>query len=148
MKPYLIEVVFELQIILEKVRIFVREMSKGGPAANDSSNAANSEKAVAKPKIDLNAAQPVKQEAKPKAVSKQHTGGKRKFESTEKFYASAKDIYACFTDAKCISAYTQSPAKVSQKFSYLRVIHILNQHKNVVCITASSHYINLLDEWF
>lgn len=104
-----------MQVILEKVRMFVKEMSQGGPAAG-SKSAPDSVKAAARPKLDLHAAQPVKQEAKPKPVSKQHTGGKRKFESTEKFYARATDIYACFTDAKCISAYTQSPAKVQQSY--------------------------------
>ena len=92
----------------------MKEISHGGPAAN-SEDAPALQKASAKPKLDLQTAQPEKQEAKAKPVSKQHTGGKRKFESTEKFYASARDIYACFTDAKCISAYTQSPAKVPQK---------------------------------
>lgn len=31
---------------------------------------------------------------------------------TEKFYCSATDIYECFTDARKVMAYTQSPAEV------------------------------------
>lgn len=101
-----------LQAILAKIRAFVKEMSKGGPAAKGGGAA---DSAPVKSKVDLDLAQPIRKEVKSKDVqkTKQHAGGKRTFESTEKFYARARDIYNCFTEAKCISAYTQSPAKVS-----------------------------------
>lgn len=102
-----------LQALLEKVRIFVKEMAAGGPAASRSQGGASNPQ-PARPKIDLASAQQPKADAKQVERAKQHKGGKRTFEATEKFYARAKDIYACFTDARCISAYTQSPSKVRQ----------------------------------
>lgn len=100
-----------LQAILEKVRIFVKEMSSGGPAAQSKGGFSADQPKTNK--VDLHATPVQKPEPKVKEKPKPHAGGKRTFESTEKFYARAKDIYACFTDAKCISAYTQSPAKVT-----------------------------------
>lgn len=97
--------------ILKQVKIFVKEFAAGGPAATRSSESS------ATPKQPLT--QPAKAFAETsqpqkcgKAAAKSSSGSRSKFESTEKFYARAKDIYDCFTDAKCISAYTQSPSTV------------------------------------
>ena len=100
-----------VQAISDRIRAFVKDISKGGPVAQ--SGAAEVQASTGKMKLDLGSSQQQKAEPKAREKPKPHAGGKRTFESTEKFYARAKDIYDCFTDAKCISAYTQSPAKVS-----------------------------------
>jgi len=100
-----------LQAILKQVQVFVKEFAAGGPAAMGSGeSSAPPKQPVKQPaKAFAETSQPQKKE---KAAAKSSSGSRSKFESTEKFYARAKDIYNCFTDSKCISAYTQSPSTV------------------------------------
>lgn len=105
---------YNVQALLDQIRIFVKEISHGGPAARTDSNGAapsKSQTGVAKA-ADLMAKLQDKPEPAKEVKAKNNTGGKRIFESKEKFYARAEDIYACFTDSQRVSAYTQSPSKV------------------------------------
>lgn len=49
---------------------------------------------------------------KAKAASKAEDSGTRSLKLTERFYARPRDLYECFTDARRLQGFTQSPAKV------------------------------------
>ena len=49
--------------------------------------------------------------AAPAAATAAGPGSGQQIKLTEKFYASARDIFDCFTDPRRIMAYTQSPAE-------------------------------------
>ena len=103
-----------MQAILDKVRAFVKEISNGGPAAKADGNAPVQSKlpSASIKAVNLSTSLPKKQKAAIEEKAKNRAEGKRKFETKEKFYARAGDIYACFTDSKRASAFTQSPSKV------------------------------------
>ena len=99
-----------LQAILKQIKVFVKELAAGGPAARggaDSFTPAKKQPVNTTAETATGSSQPQTQEKKSSASK-----SRSKFETMEKFYARAKDIYACFTDEKGISAYTQSPSKV------------------------------------
>lgn len=100
--------------ILKQVKVFVKEFAAGGPAAGgaDSSTAA---KQPVKTTTNTVAESSQLQKHEKKAATPSSSKSRSKFETTEKFYAGVKDIYNCFTDAKCISAYTQSPSTVNAR---------------------------------
>ena len=100
---------FTLQAILKQIKLFVKEFAAGGPAAKSGFDSSTPAKQPVQKtaKTTMETSQPQKQKKKSLASK-----SRSKFETSEKFYARAKDIYACFTDEKCISAYTQSPSKV------------------------------------
>ena len=104
-----------VQILLERLRQFVKEIQAGGSAADGSSQAT-----VKKPQenvktIQVEAVGSEKQKAK---IEEQRSSGrigkKRKFATTEKFYARRQDIFECFVNPQKIAAYTRSPAQVHQ----------------------------------
>lgn len=100
------------QAILQQVKMFVREFAAGGPAAPGAAQLSPAAKqpveSTSPAAADISQLQKQEKKAAKPAASKSRSN----FESTEKFYAGAKDIYNCFTDSKCISAYTQSPSTV------------------------------------
>ncbi|KAK2079203.1 hypothetical protein QBZ16_002894 [Prototheca wickerhamii] len=61
---------------------------------------------------ELRAGAPAAAEAKPAAPQKRD---RRRIELRESFYASASDIYDCFTNGVRMQAYTQSPAQVDAR---------------------------------
>jgi len=99
--------------ILQQVKMFVREFAAGGPAAPGAAQLSPAAKqpveSTSPAAADISQLQKQEKKAAKPAASKSRSN----FESTEKFYAGAKDIYNCFTDSKCISAYTQSPSTVT-----------------------------------
>ncbi|XP_043692537.1 activator of 90 kDa heat shock protein ATPase homolog [Telopea speciosissima] len=108
-------------IVLEKVRVYVQSMAKGGPAKEEleikkpSTNESSSSPAAIAPSTATatSTATPT-----PPAQTKKDTKGKKGFKSislTEKFHCRAKDIYEIMMDENRWKGFTQSNAKINRE---------------------------------
>ncbi|XP_042490822.1 activator of 90 kDa heat shock protein ATPase homolog [Macadamia integrifolia] len=104
-------------IVLEKVRVYVESMAKGGPAKEElevkkpSTNKSSSSPAVTAPATATAIATPPAQ-TKKDAKSKE---GFKSISLTEKFNCRAKDIYEIMMDENRWKGFTQSNAKISRE---------------------------------
>lgn len=93
-------------VIFKAIATFVKELRAGGPLIGAQGDGKEHVGAQGAPVVNQHATQqeiaPEPQKTKPKG---------RSIEIVEKFYASSKDIYDCFTDPGRIKAYTGSGAE-------------------------------------
>ncbi|KAK1287818.1 hypothetical protein QJS10_CPB19g01639 [Acorus calamus] len=97
-------------IVLEKIRVFVDAMAKGGPAKDDLE--------VKKPKSDaaVVAAPVVKEEEKKKKTKREEKGkeGFKTIQLSERFNCRARDLYEILMDERRWKGFTQSNARISR----------------------------------
>ncbi|RMZ55348.1 hypothetical protein APUTEX25_003486 [Auxenochlorella protothecoides] len=105
-------------LIVKHGRPFVSELRAGGPVTKGGSEAASDNGAASAAR----GAAPAATSAAPAATDAPAASGsgraprdRRRIELTERFYASAQDIYECFTDARRVLAFTQSPAELDAR---------------------------------
>lgn len=99
-------------IVHQTLARFVKELREGGPVAKEDGSSA------AEPAPALRSAPSTSEPAataKPATRASQRGRDRRRIEIKESFYASASDIYDCFTNGAKMQAYTQSPAQVDAK---------------------------------
>jgi activator of HSP90 ATPase len=105
--------------VREAVATLVRELRAGGPAAGAAPPRAEGAAAAlgpAAPPPPIPAPVPPPPPAKAKAEDAgANEGGTATIEITEKFFASAADIFSCFTDAGKMAAYTRAPAEADAR---------------------------------
>lgn len=99
-------------VVHRALATFVRELRAGGPVAKDGSAGEQAAPAAPAPAPAAPASTSAAAEAKPAAQQKRD---RRRIELRESFYASASDIYDCFTNGARMQAYTQSPAQVDAR---------------------------------
>ncbi|KAJ1700099.1 hypothetical protein LUZ63_008611 [Rhynchospora breviuscula] len=107
-------------IILEKIRVYVDTMSKGGPAKDEldskkpPSNAAS--KAAPAPVTSTKTAPATEQKGKDRQEKKKKSKeGFKNISLTEKFYCRARDLYEILMDENRWKGFTQSNARVSRE---------------------------------
>lgn len=107
-----------LQVVYRAMSQFVSELRAGGPVTKGGSEAASDNGAASAAR----GAAPAATSATPAATDAPAASGsgraprdRRRIELTERFYASAQDIYECFTDARRVLAFTQSPAELDAR---------------------------------
>ncbi|KAK9290392.1 hypothetical protein L1049_008561 [Liquidambar formosana] len=102
-------------LILEKVRVYVETMAKGGPAKDELEvkKVSSSSKAAAAP-----VAEPAKSEVKKEPKKEAKKEGKKGFKTitlTEKFSCRAKDLFEIMMDENRWKGFTQSNARISKE---------------------------------
>ncbi|XP_034693560.1 activator of 90 kDa heat shock protein ATPase homolog [Vitis riparia] len=103
-------------MILEKVRVYVQSMAKGGPAKDElevkkaPGSAAKSSVSSAAAASNIGAQKEVK-----KAVKKEEKKGFKTITLTEKFSCRAKDMFEIMMDENRWKGFTQSNAKISKE---------------------------------
>lgn len=103
-------------VILEKVRVYVESMAKGGPAKDDldgkkaPASAAKSSVSSAAAVSNVGAQKEVKKE-----VKKEEKKGFKTIKLTEKFSCRAKDMFEILMDENRWKGFTQSNAKISKE---------------------------------
>ncbi|XP_009146651.2 activator of 90 kDa heat shock protein ATPase homolog [Brassica rapa] len=102
-------------VVLEKVRVFVEAMAKGGPCRDELENKKVAPKSVAAAaaveKTSVLPAVVVKEKEKKKVKTKE---GFKTITMTEKFSCRAKDLYEILMDENRWKGFTQSNAKISK----------------------------------
>uniref|UniRef100_A0A7N0TXT9 Activator of Hsp90 ATPase AHSA1-like N-terminal domain-containing protein n=1 Tax=Kalanchoe fedtschenkoi TaxID=63787 RepID=A0A7N0TXT9_KALFE len=103
-------------LILEKVRVYVESMAKGGPAAAKDENL-QVKKAAAAPTSSANNAAAASNNAAeaPKKAKKEEKKGFKSITLTEKFSCRARDLYEILMDENRWKGFTQSNAKISKE---------------------------------
>lgn len=103
-------------VILEKVRVYVQSMAKGGPAKDElevkkaPGSAAKSSVSSAAAASNVGAQKEVKKE-----VKKEEKKGFKTITLTEKFSCRAKDMFEIMMDENRWKGFTQSNAKISKE---------------------------------
>lgn len=107
------------EAFLAPVRTFIREVQAGGPVNKDADAAASQSTAAASAPAEIKQqAQAAKatSQVKPELTSRPgEPAGTRSLQLKEQYYARARDLYECFTDARRVQAFTQSPAKIEPR---------------------------------
>ncbi|KAL6779587.1 AHA1 [Auxenochlorella protothecoides x Auxenochlorella symbiontica] len=105
-------------VVYRAMSQFVSELRAGGPVTKGGSEAASDNGAASAAR----GAAPAATSAAPAATDAPAASGsgraprdRRRIKLTERFYASAQDIYECFTDARRVLAFTQSPAELDAR---------------------------------
>ncbi|KAF8109509.1 hypothetical protein N665_0095s0077 [Sinapis alba] len=98
-------------VVLEKVRVFVEAMAKGGPCRDEleSKKVAPKSKSSALPAVVVESSKVVKEKKKVKTKE-----GFKTITMTEKFSCRAKDLYEILMDENRWKGFTQSNAKISK----------------------------------
>lgn len=97
----------------KQLAIFVKDLWAGGPRMGGATAAGPPADAAPAAEATPSSAQPATSTAA--AANGTKKSAPRTIEITENFYASAKDIYDCFTDAARVKAYTGSPAEIDAR---------------------------------
>lgn len=114
-----------VQLLHDAISVFVKELRAGGPMREGASAAEAAEQqsssgAAAAAQGPAAAGGGAAQAAAPKEAPKEAAktskpaaggSGGHELRLKERFYAGASDLYECFTDARRIMAFTQSPAE-------------------------------------
>ncbi|KAK4782697.1 hypothetical protein SAY86_007071 [Trapa natans] len=99
-------------VILEKVRIYVQSMAKGGPAKEDLETKKVAPKSQTAATAKTEAAGPAVEKKESKKESKQ---GFKTISLTERFSCRARDMYEILMDDNRWKGFTQSYAKISKE---------------------------------
>lgn len=109
-------------VILEKVRVFVESMAKGGPAREDletkkvaPKNQASAPAAAAAPAAASAGKKEAEAAEKKEAKKKKKKEGFKTISMTEKFSCRAKDMYEILMDENRWKGFTQSNARISKE---------------------------------
>ncbi|KAJ4794096.1 Activator of 90 kDa heat shock protein ATPase [Rhynchospora pubera] len=110
-------------IILEKIRLYVDAMSKGGPAKDELDTKKPPSNAASKaapapapaPATATKTAAATEQKEKEKKEKKKSKEGFKNISLTEKFYCRARDLYEILMDENRWKGFTQSNARLSRE---------------------------------
>ncbi|KAK4272603.1 hypothetical protein QN277_021135 [Acacia crassicarpa] len=98
-------------LILDKIRVWVESMAKGGPVKDDLEPKKVTQQ---NPSASTSAATPKKEAVVEKKVKSDNKKGRKTITLTEKFSCRAKDLYEILMDENRWKGFTQSDAKISK----------------------------------